>query len=120
MKTFKLVLGLGMLAVSIFAYADSQVSTFIDGTLINKDVVKLTFNDKAVTLTFSDNSTLTSDMELVDITLDHSVQSVITGIMADQKKAKGVYNLNGQYLGESPAGLKPGLYIVDGNKIFVK
>lgn len=120
MRTLKLVLGLGILAISTLAYADSKVSTFIDGTPVNKDLVKMTFNDRTVTLTFSDNSTRTADMDVVAVTLDHSASSAVADIIEDPKKAKGVYNLLGQYLGESPVGLQPGFYIVDGNKIYVK
>lgn len=88
MKSFKLVLGLGMLAVASTASADSTVTTVIDGTKISKDLTKLTFSDKTVTLTFSDNSTETADMNLVAITLDHAGQSAITDIIADPAKRK--------------------------------
>lgn len=109
-----------MLAVASTASADSTVTTVIDGTKISKDLTKLTFSDKTVTLTFSDNSTETADMNLVAITLDHAGQSAITDIIADPAKAKGVYNLRGQYLGDSPKNLQPGFYIVNGEKIYVK
>lgn len=120
MKIIKTVTGLCLLAMTQTAYADSTITTTVDGVQINKELTKLTFNDKIVTMTFSDNTTETAEMSLVSITLDHSGNSAIEAIIADQSKAKGVYNLKGQYLGESPEGLEPGFYIVDGNKVYVK
>lgn len=45
----------------------------------------------------------------------------IEGLVIDGVKANGrVYNLNGQYVGNSLNGLQPGLYIQNGKKIVVK
>lgn len=121
MKSLKLLLGLGFLALGTATVcADSKVTTVINGQEIPKDLTKLTFNDKIVTLTFSDNSSETAEMELIAITLDHSENSAISEILADPKKARGVYNLKGQYLGEKPEGLSKGIYIVNGQKVCVK
>lgn len=110
-----------MMACVMSASADSKVTTVIDGKEMAKDLTKLTFDGKIVTLTFSDASTETAEMDLVAITLDHGSQSAITDIIADPAKAKkGVYNLKGQYLGEKPEGLQPGIYIVNGQKVYVK
>lgn len=119
MKSLKILFGLGFLALASSAQADSKVTTLINGQEIAKDLTKLTFNDKTVTLTFSDNSTESAEMELVAITLDHNT-SAITDILADPKKAKGVYNLKGQYLGDKPEALQPGIYIINGQKVLVK
>ncbi len=118
MKIFKTVTGLCLLALSQSAFADTTIITTVDGVTIAKELTKLTFNDNIVNMTFSDNTTETAEMSLVSITLDHN--SAIESILADPGKAKGVYNLRGQYLGESPEGLQSGFYIIDGNKIFVK
>ena len=56
------------------------------------------------------------------------LQAVIDGtttgiedLVIDGVKANGrVYNLNGQYVGNSLNGLQPGLYIQNGKKIVVK
>jgi len=120
MKYIRSVLGLGMLAMVSMASAETKVSTVIDGSPVPLELTKMTFSDKNVILTFSDNSTVTADMSLVAITLDHSGSSAINTITADPAKAKGVYNLRGQYLGESPKDLQPGFYIVNGEKIYVK
>ena len=120
MKPLKLIFGLGLLAMAVTAHADSKVTTVINGQTIAKDLTKLTFNDKMVTLTFSDNTSETAEMGLVAVTLDHSGESGIKEILADPKKQKGVYNLKGQYLGEKPDGLSQGIYIVNGQKVYVK
>ena len=120
MKSIRPLLGIALAFLAATALADSKVTTVIDGRQIPKDLTKLTFSDKTVTLTFSDNSTETADMSLVSITIDHSSQSAITEVIADPKKATGVYNLKGQYLGESPKNLQSGFYIVNGEKIYVK
>lgn len=120
MKSIRPLLGIALAFLAATALADSKVTTVIDGRQIPKDLTKLTFSDKTVTLTFSDNSTEIADMSLVSITIDHSSQSAITEVIADPKKATGVYNLKGQYLGESPKNLQSGFYIVNGEKIYVK
>lgn len=121
MKSLKLLLGLGFLALgAVNAQADSKVTTVVNGREIPKDLTKLTFSDKIVTLTFSDNTSETAEMELIAITLDHSENSAISEILADPKKARGVYNLKGQYLGEKPEGLSKSIYIVNGQKVCVK
>ena len=71
MKPLKLIFGLGLLAMAVTAQADSKVTTVINGQTIAKDLTKLTFNDKMVTLTFSDNTSETAEMGLVAVTLDH-------------------------------------------------
>lgn len=120
MKSLNLILGLGFLAMAATAQADSKVTTVIDGREIAKDLTKLTFSNQMVTLTFSDNSTETAEMGLIAVALDHSGESAISEILADPKKAKGVYNLKGQYLGEKPEGLTQGVYIINGQKVYIK
>lgn len=120
MKSIRPLLGIALAFLAATTLADSKVTTVIDGRQIQKDLTKLTFSDKTVTLTFSDNSTEIADMSLVSITIDHSSQSAITEVIADPKKATGVYNLKGQYLGKSPKNLQSGFYIVNGEKIYVK
>ena len=45
----------------------------------------------------------------------------IEDLVVDGVKANGrVYNLNGQYVGNSLNGLQPGLYIQNGKKVVVK
>ena len=45
----------------------------------------------------------------------------IEDLVVDGVKANGrVYNLNGQYVGNSLNGLQPGIYIQNGKKVVVK
>ena len=49
------------------------------------------------------------------------VANGIEDLVIDNVKANGrVYNLNGQYVGNSLNGLQPGIYIQNGKKIVVK
>ncbi len=121
MKTIRTGLCLAALAVGAGAQAESKVTTTIAGETIPKEAVKMTFDNDLVTITFSDNSTRTEEMNLVNIALDHNQgSSGLTNITADPKAKKGVYNLKGQYLGEKPEGLPAGIYIVNGQKVSVR
>lgn len=121
MKAIRTGLCLAALAIGAGALAESKVTTTIAGETIPKDAVKMTFDNDLVTITFSDNSTRTEEMNMVSITLDHNQgSSGLTNITADPKAKKGVYNLKGQYLGEKPEGLPAGIYIVNGQKVSVR
>lgn len=119
MKTLRLLLGAGMIAAAVNAGADSKVTTTVDGTEIPKELTRLTFDGDVVTLSFSDNTTQQADMKFVAIRIEHP-SSAIGSVIADPEKPSGVYNLKGQYLGTSPEGLRPGFYIVNGQKVCVK
>ena len=106
-------------AMTFTSIADSKITTTIDGQEVNKELTKLSFDDGNVILTFSDNTTETAPMNMVSISIDHA-QSSIDQIITDPKKANGVYNLKGQYLGETPQGLKQGIYNVNTQKIYVR
>lgn len=119
MKTIRLLLGAGLIGTALGAGAESKVTTVIDGTEINKELTRLTFEGDAVTLTFSDNSTRQADMKFVAVRIEHPT-SAISSVISDRAKPSGIYNLKGQYLGASPEGLRAGFYIVNGQKVYVK
>lgn len=100
--------------------ADSKVTTIIDGREDARMLSKITFDGDNITLTFDDSTTLTSDMNLVSVTLDHTDANAVNEIINDTSKPTGVYNLKGQRIADTPEGLKPGLYIANGQKILVK
>lgn len=104
---------------AIDASADSKVTTFVRGEDTGKELTRLTFNGQTVTLVFNDNTTRDADMSEVKVLIDHNT-SAIENICADPAKATGVYNIRGQYLGETPEGLSTGIYIVNGQKIAIK
>lgn len=110
-----------MLCVGFYDYADNKAntSTTIDGVDTGKELIKMTFDDSAVILSFSDNTCVKTDMISVRVTFGIA-SSAIDEINADSAKIKGIYNLKGQFLGESVESLSPGIYIVNRQKILVK
>lgn len=100
--------------------ADSKVVTTVGGNPEIRELVSMTFDGDNVVLNFSDNSSLTADMSEVTVALSHDDQSAIDKIVADPSKQSGVYNLKGQRVADTPDGLKPGIYIVNGQKVVVK
>ena len=62
----------------------------------------------------------TAQLSAFNVVID-GVANGIEDLVIDGVKANGrVYNLNGQYVGNSLNGLQPGLYIQNGKKIVVK
>ena len=62
----------------------------------------------------------TAQLSAFNVVID-GVTNGIEDLVIDNVKANGrVYNLNGQYVGNSLNGLQPGLYIQNGKKIVVK
>lgn len=120
MKLLKTVTALSLMLLATGASAETVVTTMINGNPVAKDLTKLTFSDNIVTLTFSDNTTESAEMNFVSIVFDYDGNSAISEVINDVSKPKGIYNLNGQYLGESAADLQPGFYIVDGQKVYIK
>ena len=120
MKKLRSVACVAITMMALGASADTAVTTMINGNQVAKDLTKLTFNDNIVTMTFSDNTTESAEMNFVSISFNYEGISAIKDVINDAAKPKGVYNLKGQYLGESGADLEPGFYIVDGQKIYVK
>lgn len=107
-------------AASQNALADTEITLLINGEPVAKELTKLTFDSDLVTLTFSDNSSQTTEMGAVRILIDHEASSALESIQADASKTKGVYNIKGQYLGETPEGLQHGIYIINGQKVCIK
>lgn len=119
----KKLLTLFAVLTSIFgsAMADTTQTVVVDGTTIGKNVTRLTFSGDNVVMTFGDNSSQTADMSLVSITFTYSPASAIEKVEQDSKNTvKRVYNLNGQYVGNTTEGLPKGLYIVNGKKMVIR
>lgn len=114
-----------MLAVALsgsVACADTGQTVRVNGSIIDKFVTELTFSGDNVTMTFSDG-TQTEDMSLVTIDLTYN-DDTTTGVYEfGGKKTQDnlrVYNLNGQYVGNSLEGLAKGVYLVNGKKVVKK
>ena len=57
----------------------------------------------------------------IKVVIDGTTTTGIEDLVVDGVKANGrVYNLNGQYVGNSLNGLQPGIYIQNGKKVVVK
>lgn len=122
MKTTILRLSLCVLSVCgvLAAKADSTVVTTVNGNPETRELVRITFDGDYAILNFADNTTETADMSLVSVTLSHEDKTAIDEIIADPQKTRGVYNLRGQCIADTPDGLKEGIYIVNGQKVLVK
>lgn len=106
------------------ACAETGQTVRVNGSVIDKFVTELTFSGDNVTMTFSDG-TQTEDMSLVTIDLTYNDgDDTTTGVYEfGGKKTQDnlrVYNLNGQYVGNSFEGLDKGVYVVNGKKVVKK
>ncbi len=109
------------LLLSLHAMADNKQTLTIDGNVVNKVVTQITFDGDNAVLTYSDNSTQSADMELVALAFEYGEGTGIAAVETAEKTVDGkVYNLNGQMVGTSTAGLSKGVYIVDGKKMIIK
>lgn len=119
-KTFCALLA-ALLSGSV-ACADTGQTVCVNGSVIDKFVTELTFSGDNVTMTFSDG-TQTEDMSLVTIDLTYT-DDTTTGVYEFENKNTQdnlrVYNLNGQYVGNSLEGLAKGVYLVNGKKVVKK
>lgn len=110
-----------MLSGSV-ACADTGQTVRVNGSVIDKFVTELTFSGDNVTMIFSDG-TQTEDMSLVTIDLTYT-DDTTTGVYEFENKNTQdnlrVYNLNGQYVGNSLEGLAKGVYVVNGKKVVKK
>lgn len=104
------------------ACADTGQTVRVNGSVIDKFVTELTFSGDNVTMIFSDG-TQTEDMSLVTIDLTYT-DDTTTGVYEFENKNTQdnlrVYNLNGQYVGNSLEGLAKGVYLVNGKKVVKK
>lgn len=121
MKRQLLFLGLLLLCLGAMADDGDQTVT-IAGTTVSKTVKQITFSGDDVILHFSDNTTQTADMDNeVKIAFELST-TYLESINAQPStfNSQRVYNLRGQYMGESLDGLRAGVYIQNGKKVIVK
>lgn len=122
MKNKALFALLAALLSGSVACADTGQTVRVNGSVIDKFVTELTFSGDNVTMIFSDG-TQTEDMSLVTIDLTYT-DDTTTGVYEFENKNTQdnlrVYNLNGQYVGNSLEGLAKGVYLVNGKKVVKK
>lgn len=110
-----------MLSGSV-ACADTGQTVRVNGSVIDKFVTELTFSGDNITMIFSDG-TQTEDMSLVTIDLTYTDDTTTSVYEFENKNTQDnlrVYNLNGQYAGNSLEGLAKGVYVVNGKKVVKK
>lgn len=100
--------------------AESSVVTTINGNPETRELVRITFDGDNAILNFADNTAETVEMSLVKISIGQEDKTAIDAIIADPEKPCGIYNLRGQRIADTPEGLKEGIYIINGQKVFVK
>ncbi len=115
-----------MVAASVVAavphiHAVEEFVTTVDGVAVTgKVITSIVFDGDNLRLTYSDFSSETVDMSLVSVIIGHEAGSGITDVVSDVPAQSGVYNVRGQRVADTPDGLLPGLYIVNGEKIYVR
>ena len=116
------LLALSCLLMSLGVMADDVQTVTVGGTTVNKTVTQITFSGDDVVLHFSDNSTQTAGMDAdVKIAFDLSATYIeAANAQRSTPGTKGIYNLRGQYMGETTDGLATGIYIVNGKKVVIK
>lgn len=101
-----------------------QTVTVSDERVTEQFVTALAFDGDKAVLTLGDGQTLeVDDMASLVIEMDYEGLG-IKGTVADKtglkRGAKGVYRLDGRYVGPSTQGLSKGVYIVEGKKHIVE
>ena len=86
-------------------------------------VSKITFEGDNVVITYN-NGTATTTADMATVVLDFSsatgIEERVVLLEKEGLEGKAVYNLNGQQVGNSAAGLAKGVYIINGKKVIVK
>lgn len=106
------------------AWADNRQTVTINGVAQSQSVKRITFSGDDAVVLFADNSQQTVDLSTVKISfvyddVPNRVDRVETPADA-VKEQKGVYNLNGQFMGHRSDNLPKGVYIINGRKEVVK
>ena len=103
------------------AMADDGQTVTVGGSTVDKTVNKITFDGDVITLHFKEGGTQDVDMGDVDVKIAFELDP--TAIFKPEVNTltnNRVYNLRGQYMGDSLSGLPAGLYIVNGKKVIIK
>lgn len=124
-RHFLIALSLLVLPLAIQTKAQTKQTVTVSGEQVTEQfVTAMTFDGDKVVLTLGDGQTMeVADMATLVVEMDYESMG-INGLVADKKGqkrgTKGVYSLDGRYLGPSAQGLCKGVYIVDGKKHMVE
>ena len=90
-------------------------------TIDASKVSQITFSGDNVTIKYNDGTDVTVDME--SVTIDFSNVTAIERVNVARKfglEGQAIYNVNGQFVGNSVANLSKGIYVIGGKKIVIK
>lgn len=120
MNRFFLVLFAALLASPTMA--DTKQTVVVSGQPVGKTVKQITFDGDNVVLTYTDDTSQAEDMSLVKISFAYGETTGVNQVenVLPVLQQGRVYNLNGQFLGNTTEGLDKGVYIVNGKKFIVK
>lgn len=107
-------------AMSLNATADDIQTLTLNGQTSDKTVSRITFSGDNAVLTFTDQTTATCDMEQVKLEFDYTTVGISAPQAPAAKQNRRVYNLNGQYMGDTTDRLSKGVYVVEGKKVVIK
>ncbi len=112
----KLLLFMGMFLLSMNMMAEGTEPEKIDV----KELTKITFEGDNVILHYKDGTT-TATKDMAEVTIDLSSAMGIEALrQVEELKGQVVYNMRGQYVGNSVVGLPKGVYIAGQKKVIIK
>lgn len=130
MKKRTIIAAVALLMCVGGAMADNGQVVTIDGKTVNKNATRLTFDSDNVTVTFVDGSSMTADMEAVEISFDWDITTGIDNLTFDgqsddasqignaERTNNTVFDLQGRKVSGNN---QRGLFIVrQGNKNVIK
>ncbi len=128
MKKSILSVALALLVCGAEAETMNQSVTLDGAELSGAFVVSMTFDGDDVALTLDGGTVQTADISAVNIAItygevtesDGETANAVGAVEVTEVPSAGVYNLSGQYVGDTVDGLPRGLYIVNGEKTLVK
>ena len=107
------------LLMTFGAMADDVQTVTVGGSTVDKTVTQITFDGDDVILHFSDATSDKWDMDAA-VKIAFDLTSSIGHLGLDVTNDAKVYNLRGQYQGDSLENLPAGVYIKNGKKVIVK
>ena len=119
---------------SLLALADNKTTLTVDGTTIDRDLVRITFDNDLTILEFDDGGTWEVDMASVAVSFAYEPDETPTGIADEEFRMKNegrmadssssVFDLQGRRLTPRSSLLAPqykkGIYIQNGKKVIIK
>lgn len=118
-----ILLAFAFMAV-VCAWADNRQTVTINGVDQSQSVKRITFSGDEAVVVFADDSQQTVGLSEVKISFVYDDMVNAIEQHETQKPAvtakKGVYNLQGQFMGDSLERLQKGIYINNGRKEVVK